>query len=181
MKWIDLWTLSRFPTDYVWHSQLFPLTNWQMWSHFASSVTINYIGKKERPFWGLTSGKEKCYWPVKSYQQSEKPDSVCYSMLSSEGPFGWQVWGAHLLSIFLPLSFACSKEKLAILEKPVCNYIPSSSYSSNQKYLQPDQTLPTNKDKCAMYSITAKYLCQNFWLFQVQLDGKKIFALWDIS
>lgn len=89
-----------------------------MWSHFASSVTINYIGKKGRPFWGLTSGKEKCYWPVKSLLlEHAEPDSqfsVCCYLL--KGHFLASVRRSPSIVYLSPFFCLLSKEKLAILE-----------------------------------------------------------------
>ena len=97
-----------------------------MWSHFASSVTINYIGKKERPFWGLTSGKEKCYWPVKSSRECVKPDSQYGGSPTTQ--LLLSLLKGHFLASVSPSivypSPICSKAEIGHSGKPVCNYIP---------------------------------------------------------
>ena len=125
------------------------------WLYFLClSLHINYTSKKGKAFWGLTSGKEKCYWPVKSLLlEHAEPDSqfsVCCYLL--KGHFLASVRRSPSIVYLSPFFCLLSKEKLAILEN-LFAITPALLLLSK---CTTDQTLPTNKDKCAMYSITAK-------------------------
>ena len=114
----------------------------------ALSLHINYTERGKS--WGLTSGKEKCYWPVKSllgWACSLILNSVCYLL---KGHFLASVRRAHLLSIFPPSSAVPLKRNWPFWK--TCLQLHPPCYSK----CKADQTLPTNKDKCTMYSITAK-------------------------
>ena len=132
----------------------------------ALSLHINYTERGKS--WGLTSGKEKCYWPVKSLLLAWAWGAAWFSILYAIfwRAIFWQVWGEPIYCLSFPPSSAVPLKRNWPFWK-TCLQLHPPCYSK----CKADQTLPTNKDKCTMYSITAK---------QWKWDAKKYLPVYPI-